>query len=62
MDSPPINSYPDEVTRKWKEERDRYKAALENIIRRDGDFPYARDVKQLAREALRSGEAHAKQR
>lgn len=31
MDRAPINSYPDEVARQWKLERDRYRKALEEI-------------------------------
>lgn len=48
----PVYSYPDEVARKWKAERDRYREALEQIEARDGDFPYAKDVKSIARQAL----------
>lgn len=51
------NNYPDEVARKWKAERDRYREALEQIAARDGDFPYAMDVKNVARQALAGQES-----
>lgn len=76
MDKIPINSYPDEVARKWKSERDQFESELTTLRKQvkilkpalefytSDEFPWSKDSEYdngvTADEALAELERHAK--